>query len=157
MWSFPEYPENWNEIREAMFVAYGGKYCLKGIFMEFGHKGYIQLHHQVPLSAAKNKSEYYFLNQAWNLVPLCEKHHNDCHQHMNGIKGDYNLKQYKEKKVGYLRRFCWWLKRKHYQYEFKNRKSKENVLFFWNYWKGGEQKLKEEMLEWPSQYLENIV
>jgi len=156
--SFPEYPKNWNEMRDAMFSLYGGKYCIKGVFMKFGHDGFINIHHNVPLSKATYLSEYYFLNQPWNLTPLCEKHHKQCHPHMreNETEGNYSYSTYsKSKKVGWARRFGWYLKRKWYTGKFEKRKSDDKILWFWNYWERGKKSLKEEMESWPRQCLED--
>ena len=158
-WSFPQYPNNWDEMRKAVFSIYGGRYCLKGIFKEFGHKGYLQVHHHVSLSKALHQSEYYFLNLPWNLVPLCEKHHIQQHTHMEDrISGKYNCRTYsKGRKVSWARRFAWYLKRKWYDRKFEKRASDDKILWFWNYWKTGEKNLKNEMQNWPKKYLEDLL
>ena len=171
-YDFPENPENWKTIKEAMFMTYGGKYCRKGLFRYrtkpliniFGlkyivHEGYVDVHHYVSLSKAKYESEYYFLNQQWNLVPLCEKHHKKVgkHNHMR-VKGYYNPEhRSKSKKVGYLRQFGWKIKRGWYKRKFDKRKNTEKILRFWYYWGYGEKKLKDKMYSWPKKYLEDLV
>ncbi|HDQ59593.1 MAG TPA: HNH endonuclease [Candidatus Woesearchaeota archaeon] len=158
LWSSVRYPENWKDMKEAVFLAYGGKYCSAGIFKRFNHKGYIQVHHYVPLSAAEYDSEYYFLNQVWNLVPLCEKHHNKKHSHLNNINGKYNMSDRpKNKKASLVRRMGWSLKRRYYQKKFGKKKNGEKVLSFWNYMTFWENKLRHKMDEWPKSYLEDIV
>ena len=157
-WDFPKYPDNWEDMREAMFMAYGGKYCAKGFFRKWGHKGYIQLHHYVPLSKAKYPPEYYFLNQEWNLVPLCEKHHKQYHNHISEVRGVYNPEyRPRHKKVSYLRRAYWAIKRLVYKRKFNKREKGEKVLHFWNYLGIGERRLKKKMKEWPKKYLEDLV
>lgn len=157
-WNFPNYPDNWKDMKEAIFLAYGGKYCTKGLFKGFGHKGYIQVHHYVSLSKAKNNTEYYFLNQPWNLVPLCEKHHNREHAHMNNINGYYNREaRSKKKKVSKARRLGWHVKRRRYHRKFNKRDKDKNVLYFWNYWKSSEKRLKNKMETWPTKFLEDCL
>jgi len=153
-----KYPDNWDEMREAMFSAYGGKYCTEGLFKKYFHKGYIQLHHYVSISKADNQSEYYFLNQPWNLIPCCEKHHKKFHSHMNSIKGYYNPDfNRKGKEASYARRFFWAMKRQYYRQKFENRGKKEHVLGFWNYWNIGTNRLRKKMYKWPGKYLEELV
>ncbi|MBR9682085.1 MAG: hypothetical protein GOV02_00225 [Candidatus Aenigmarchaeota archaeon] len=150
-YDYSNYPDNWTKMREAMFKAYGGKHCTEGVFKRVGHKGYIQLHHYVPLAKANNKSEYYFLNQSWNLIPCCERHHNKMHNYSRGTRGKYKIeKKPKTNKVNYLTRFGWAVKRQHYNKKFsKNKKP----LTFWKYWKIGEKGLKRKMNSWPSKYV----
>jgi len=150
-YDYSKYPENWKKMRRAMFNAYGGKYCTEGIFKKLGHKGYIQVHHHVPLSEANTRSEYYFLNQPWNLIPCCEKHHNRMHDYSRSIVGTYKPeKRPRANKVSYFKRFTWAVKRKYYKSRFDKKK---RPLSFWKYWKIGERKLEKKMYSWPMKYI----
>lgn len=134
-YKFPKYPENWKELREDIFEKYGGKYCT-----EWGiHKGSVHVHHHVYLSWAKDKIEYKFLNQCWNLEPLCEKHHKKRHPHMTReIKGKYKPRRTGKKKSNVVRRLAWRVKRRHYYKKFEKRKDSHEdyrILSRYKYWR----------------------
>lgn len=67
----PNYPQNWNKLRFALFRKYNYTCQLCGNYS----KGNLHLHHLVPIGLGGS-------NSSSNLIPLCS----DCHYQVS--KGD---------------------------------------------------------------------
>ena len=67
-WEFPEYPDNWDEIREAAKKRDGYR-CVK-----CGSQKSLHVHHKIPLNKGGT-------NSLDNILTLCERCHNLEHPH----------------------------------------------------------------------------
>lgn len=137
-------PKNWSKVRKEVFDMYNGKYCIK----VGHHEGKVQVHHYVPLYTVKYDSEYYFVNEPWNLTPLCNRHHRKKHKHTGYVRVDdskYVPEVYGKPKVSWAKRFFWTLKRGWYRHKFEKRYDEDSdykILYFWNYTKWGTKRRK---------------
>ena len=78
-WKFPEYPENWNEIKQHVKMRDGYICRKKGCYKhgkKIGGDAILEVHHIKSLSKGGT-------NEYSNLVTICRECHKKIHPHYN--------------------------------------------------------------------------